>query len=173
MARNPCKHPEHRQEEMIPSNALPSTPLWVWWWCKDCGAVQMRFTRNKDGVRLCGGSKNLENWRSPRMLCQGIDKRQLAEKLFLRAEMRVTLAVQAKNKLVQAITSLCNLTGAREHLDPEQCVEHIREHWAMVEQAYSLLAEACNIEASMGIEFEATNGYEALVALRKALGHQK
>ncbi len=130
MARNPCKHPERRQEEMIPSGAVsvPGHEVWKWWWCKDCGAVQMRFTRDKDGNRICGGSKNLEHWRSPRMLRQEIDKTAEAHRMFLRAEMRVTLAVQAKNKLAQAITSLCSLTGPREHHDPAQCAEGVKTY---------------------------------------------
>ena len=126
--RNPCKHPEKRQEEMLPSNASPGTALWAWWWCKDCGAVQMRFKRDKDGVRLCGGSKNLENWRSPKLFREQLDKTDEAHRMFLKQAARATLAVRAKDKLVEAISSLCGLTGSREHLDPEQCLNHVREH---------------------------------------------
>ena len=79
----------------------------------------MRFTRDENGVRLCGGSKNLENWRSPRMLRQEIDK-------TARAEKRLVTAIDSLDKLVEAIEGLCDLTGAREHLDPEQCVENVK-----------------------------------------------
>lgn len=36
------------------------------------------------------------------------------------------MAKHPDNKLREAITSLCSLTGAREHLDPEQCVENVK-----------------------------------------------
>ena len=55
-------------------------------------------------------------------------------------------------------------------LSPADCAQEIKDRWAEVERAYSLLAESCNLRASQGIRFEETEGYEALVALREALG---
>ena len=84
--------------------------------------------------------------------------------------------MSGQGQLEQLVAEMCMSLGIdlgdddEGWLSPADCAQEIKNRWAEVERAYSLLAESCNAQAAMGVRFEETEGHEALVALREALG---